>query len=343
MDSLKWIHANENLVEIRELISIDEADIQIDIRSSSGLIDNTWSMTVSENVWLESPILEGHYIYAPGTEWGGPVTLVKHVTASRRVTVQGATWRGLLYQRRIYPPAGEGYRVYTNTEANALISAIVGQSYGAIFVVSDEDTGVTVSAQFRYQSYAQGLQTVLADAGLRLNIVFDNTIPAAVLSAEPVDTLTDAVEISQDYGINFTSEIGNVELANHCLALGQGELAERTVLEVYRVGSNYYTMRPQSLPVTALRTVLLDYGSAESTDELLKSAIDRLEQTAPKQSITINEMPLGVEMSLGDQLNVKDRLTGLEAVSEVTQKILTIKQGKTAIDTQISVLYIKSA
>lgn len=343
MDSLKWIHADENLAEIRELISIDEADIQIDIRSSAGLIDNTWSMTVSENVWSEAPILEGHYIYAPGTEWGGPVTLVKHVTASRRVTLQGPTWRGLLYQRRIYPPAGEGYRVYTNIDANDLIGSVVGQSYGPIFIFSGEESGVSLSAQFRYQSYAQGLQTVLADAGLRLNIIFDNTIPAAVLSAEPVNTLTDAVEISQDYGINFTSEIGNVEFANHCLALGSGELAERTVLEVYRVGDKYYTMRPQSLPTEALRTVLLDYGSAESTDELLKSAIDRLEQTAPKQSITINELPLGVEMSLGDQLNVKDRLTGLEAVSEVTQKILTIKQGKTTIDTQISVLYIKSA
>lgn len=343
MDGLRWIHADEELTEIRELISIEEADMQVDIRSSAGLIDNTWSMTVSEKAWSEAPILEGHYIYAPGTEWGGPVTMVKHVTSSKLVTVQGPTWRGLLYQRRIYPPAGEGYRVYTNIDANDLIGSVIGQSLGAIFIFSGVSAGVNVSAQFRYQSYAQGLQTVLADAGLRLNIVFNNTIPAAMLSAEPVDQLTDAVEISQDYGLNFTSQIGNVELANHCLALGGGELAEREVLEVYRVGDKYYTMRPASLDSADVRTVLLDYGSAESTDDLLKSAIDRLEQTAPKHSITINELPLGIEMSLGDQLNVRDRLTGLEAVSEVTQKILTIKQGKTQIDTQISVLYIKSA
>ena len=48
-------------------------------------------------------------------------------------------------------------------------------------------------------------------------------------------------------------------------------------------------------------------------------------------------------MNLGDQINVRDRLTGLVALSEVTQKILTIKQGVTKIDTEISVLYIKSA
>lgn len=343
MDGLTWIHADENLAEIREIISIDEADMQTDIKSSAQLIDNTWSMTLSEKVWSEAPIREGHYIYSPGTEWGGPVTLIKHVTGKKLVTVQGPTWRGLLYQRRIYPPAGQGYRVYTNIDANELIGSVVGQTYGPIFIFSGEESGVLVSAQFRYQSYAVGLQTVLADAGLRLAIRFDNTIPAAVLSAEPVNQLSDAIEISQDYGINFTSEIGNVELANHCLALGGGELAEREVLEVYRVGDTYYTTRPASLPTDAIRTVLLDYGSAESTADLLKSAIERLQATAPKQSISINELPLNIDMQLGDQLNVRDRLTGLEALSEVTNKILTIKQGRTEIDTQISVLTIKSA
>lgn len=343
MDGLTWIHADENLAEIREIISIDEADMQTDIKSSAQLIDNTWSMTLSEKVWSEAPIREGHYIYSPGTEWGGPVTLIKHVTGKKLVTVQGPTWRGLLYQRRIYPPAGQGYRVYTNIDANDLIGSVVGQTYGPIFIFSGEESGVLVSAQFRYQSYAVGLQTVLADAGLRLAIRFDNTIPAAVLSAEPVNQLSDAIEISQDYGINFTSEIGNVELANHCLALGGGELADRQVLEVYRVGDTYYTERPASLPTDAIRTVLLDYGSAESTADLLKSAIERLQATAPKQSISINELPLNIDMQLGDQLNVRDRLTGLEALSEVTNKILTIKQGRTEIDTQISVLTIKSA
>lgn len=343
MDGLTWIHADENLEEIRELTYIDDADMQVNIKSSAQLIDNTWSITVSEAVWSESPIREGHYIYAPGTEWGGPVTMIKHVTQSKRVTLQGPTWRGLLYQRRIYPPAGQGYRVYTNVDATDLIGAVVGQSYGPIFVFSGTMTGVLVSAQFRYQSYAVGLQTVLADYGLRLNIVFDNTIPAAILSASPVDQLSEEIEISQDYGINFTSEIGNVELANHCLALGSGELAERTVLNVYRVGENYYTERPASLPASAVRTVLLDYGSAETETELMNSALERLQATAPKQSISINELNLDIDMRLGDQLNVRDRLTGLEALSEVTNKILTIKQGRTQIDTQISILTIKNA
>ena len=343
MDSLTWIHADENLAELRQLVTIDEADMQIDIKSSAGLIDNTWSMTVSEKVWSEAPILEGHYIYSPRSEWGGPVTVVKHVTGTKRVTVQGPTWRGLLYQRRIYPPAGEGYRRITNVDVNDLIYQVVGNTFGTLFAFVTTPLGVTTSAQFRYQSYAQGLQTVLADVGTRLNVDFENVIPAVVLSAEPVRRLANTVEISQDYGINFTSEIGNIELANHCLALGSGELADRTILNVYRVGDTYYTEQPASLADEDVRTVLLDYGNAEDDSELLSSAINRLKETAPKQSISINEVGLNVTMNLGDQINVRDRLTGLEALSEVTQKILTIKQGQTKIDTQISILTIKSA
>ena len=160
MDSLTWIHADENLDEIQELISIDEADMQIDIRSSAALIDNTWSMTVSEKIWGEAPILEGHYVYSPRTEWGGPVTAIKHVTRTKQVTVSGPTWRGLLYQRRIYPPAGEGYRVFTNIDANQLIYEVVGDSFGNLFSFVQTPAGVNISAQFRYQSYAQALQTL---------------------------------------------------------------------------------------------------------------------------------------------------------------------------------------
>ena len=344
MDGLRWIHADSDLNELRELTLIDDADMQVDIKPGAALIDNTWSITVSEKVWSEEPIREGHYIYAPGTEWGGPVTVIKHVTASQQVTVQGPTWRGMLYQRRIIPPAGQGYLVITDEDAAYIPGDIIGQSMGEIFAFGGEETGVLVSAKYRYQSYAVGIQTVLADAGFRLDIVFDNATeyPCAILSAKPINTLDD-IEISQDYGINFTSEIGNIELANHCLALGSGELAERTVINLYRVGDVYYTERPAELPVEDVRTVLLDYGSSEDEDELLRAARQRLSETGPKQSIQINELPLDVEMNLGDQINVRDRLTGLVALSEVTQKILTIKQGVTKIDTEISILSVKSA
>lgn len=336
MDRVTWIHADDNLAELRVLELITGADMQTDISADAQLIDNTWSMTLPEAVWAENPIREGHHIYAAGTEWGGPVTMIRHQTAEGTITLQGPTWRGLLHQKRIIPPAGEGYLVFTNTDANAMIRQVVNSSFGSLITTTDADAGVLVSASFRYQTMAQGLQKALHSVGMRLDVTFDQAMPGVVLSAQPVDDWTDIVEISQDYSVDFTSQIGNVELANHCLALGSGELADRMVLNVYRVGQNYYLNRPESLSEAEVRTVLLDYPNAEDEEDLLKNAVDRLQEAAPAQSITVDQLRIDVSAELGDMIPVRDRLTGLVAVSEISNKILSIQDGVTTVSVKVA-------
>jgi len=332
-----WIHADADRRELRALPYIAAGDMQISVDPSAQLIDNTWSVTLPEDVWAAQPILEGHFVYCPGTEWGGPVTLIRHSTAEGSVTLRGPTWRGLLFQRRISPPAGEAYLVLTE-EANALIRAVVGTSFGSLFTVSTADTGVTVSAKYRYQTMAQGLQGSLDAVGLRLAVAYDAAAKTARLSAEPISDLTGTVEISQDYDVDFTSQLGNEELANHCLILGGGELAERTVLNLYRVGDTVYTERPETLEPEDMRTVLLDYPNAESESQLIRSGVDRLLQTGPVQSLTVDELRLGVDLLPGDRIPVRDRLTGLSAVSQVSGKILTIQDGFVRVSATVSVL-----
>ena len=342
MEGMTWIHANALRQEQRTLRLIGQADMQIDISPAAKLIDNTWSMTIPEDVWSENPIREGHYVYAPGTEWGGPVTLIRHVTREGKVTLQGPTWRGLLHQRRICPPEGLAY-LEISEEANATIADVLGEDFGGLFVVSTADTGVTVTAQFRYQSVAGGLQNALRSAGMRLDVKYDYTAGGVLLSAQPISDLASTVEISQDYGVNFTSAIGNVELANHCLALGSGELTERMVINLYRVGMLYYTERPEEIPESAVRTVLLDYPNAETAGDLIKTAAERLRDCGPQQSLDVDELLLDIDAQLGDQIPVRDRLTGLQATSEILSKILTISGGGTSITAKVGVLTIAAA
>lgn len=342
MDDLTtWIHADQNLTELRVLSLIQQADMQNDISQGAGLIDNTWSITIPQRVWEESPILQGHYVYCPGTEWGGPVALVKHQSAAKLITLQGPTWRGLLHQKRIQPPAGAPYFVVDELEANEAIDFVLGGAFGSLFAVSTENTGVYVSASYRYQSMAQGLQNTLRQYGLRLNVVFDNVAGHVLLSAQPAGSLADQVEISQDYGVDFVSSIGNVELANHCLALGSGELAERMVVNVYRTENGYTTTMPSTWTEAQIRTVLLDYPNAETEAELIKSAIERLEAVAQQQGIQVNQITLSVEAQLGDRLAVRDRVTGLEAQAEVTNKILNIAGGRVKVQMNVDTVSLE--
>ena len=339
MDGMIWIHADEHLQEIRELSIFQGADMQIDVTPGAALIDNTFSITLPESVWAESPIQQGHFVYAPGTEWGGPVTYVKHATDTRLITLQGPTWRGLMHQKRIMPPAGAGYLVLENVDGNELIRQVLGNSMGALFRVAEGAAGKTLSASFRYQSMAAGLQNALRGAGMRLQVTFDNTIPAVLLSAQIVADLSATVEISQDYGVNFVSALGNVEEANHCLALGQGELENRMVVNVWRVGNTYYTERPATLEEKDVRTVLLDYPNAETEAELTTAALKRLQERAPAQSIQVNEALLDISSAdLGDKIAVRDRVTGLYAKPEIVGKILNIAGGRTKIEMTVDVI-----
>jgi len=336
MDSMMFIHADENRDEINALLEIEQADIEINIEAGSAYIDNTWSITIPESVWEQHPIQEGHYVYIPGTEWGGMATLVVHSTESRSVTVQGPTFRGILHQKALIPPAGEGYLVITDVDANELIRQAVGGRFGSLVHVTDDVYGKTVSASWRYQTVATGLQTVLRDADLRLNVTYDNQRKSIVLSAGRVNDLSDQVDISQDYGVDFTSSSGNVETYNHCLALGQGELAERMVVNVYRYNGAYYTAMPSGMTEKDVRTIVLDYPNAETESDLIKSAVDRLKAYAPESSVSIDEINLvDVEAELGDLLGVRDRLTGMSAQSAITRKILTIQAGVLTITTKV--------
>lgn len=331
MDRLTWIHADENMREIRELFFISGADMQVQITPGAGLIDNTWSMTLAEDVWALSPIHENHFIYAPGTEWGGPVKLVRHATDGKTVTIQGPTWRGLLHQRFIQPPTGQAYMVLEGVDANAAISQVLGNSFGNLFSVEQSPAGVKITASFRYQSVAAGLQAVFRDALLRLDVRMDQAAGSCVLSAKRVQDLSRVIEISQDYNINFISQSGSIEWANHCLALGSGELENRMVRNIYYFNGHYFMDRPEALPLDELRTVKLDYPSAETEDDLIKAAIQRLEERIPVKSIQVDEMKIDIPGEMGDKIGARDRLLNMSAKAEIVKKILNIAAGRTNI------------
>lgn len=342
MDRMMWIHADENLDELREVRYILQGDMEINTASDAKLVDNSWSVTLSESEWNRNPVRIGHYIYSPGTEWGGPCTFVKHETAYKKVTLRGPTWRGLLFQRRIEPEAGDAYLVYDTVDANLMIADLIGDAFGGIFEVTDERAGTDVSASFRYQSLAAGISNTLRTVGLRLALTFDNVHRKVLTAAvQGGGMAAEAVELSQDYGVQFTSELGNLETANHCLALGSGELTERLVRSVYRDrDGTITTTRPAWLTDGLLRTVLLDYPNAEDEAELIKTATERLTECSDGRSFEIDTKQAGLELELGDRVAIRDRMTGLKATAEVRRRILTIADGRSKITDGVTTISV---
>ena len=181
MMAMRWIHANGSREDVRELRDILSADMQVKIAAGAEMVDNTWSVTIPESAWNAAPVEIGHYLYSPGTEWGGPVTLVTHSTGDKTVTLQGPTWRGLLFRKLIYPAAGEDYYEITDADANAALATLIGSRFGSLMAVSSAVSGVEVSGRWRYATLAEAIDGMFRAYNLRLDIAYDDVNGYAVL------------------------------------------------------------------------------------------------------------------------------------------------------------------
>lgn len=318
---MELIHAKANIEEIQSLTEFDQYE------AVSGLgfkyADNDFELQVEEAVWEKYPMIKGHYLYEVGTEWGGMVEDVNHVGTT--VKVGGPTWRGMLARKIISPPAGQAYKAITAMEANQAIAALVGTSLGPLFAVSTADSGMTVSGSFRYTNLLAAIHSMLQQYGARLEIIFDGThvVLSAVSSVDYTDT-----ELSQEYEAPLESSVAYGEAYNHVIALGRGELAEREVVELWRLDDGTITTTTQPAGANDKQFVL-DYPNAESLEELTSSATDKLIESSPIESIGINLDEIEIDFKLGDVVGGRDKVTGLTISKPITKKILKIdKNGR---------------
>lgn len=310
---MELIHADHNRTEVQSIVEVKIWDLVSGL--SHEYKANNWQLSVPKEVWTQIPIVKGNYLYEPGTEWGGRVEGVKSQT--EEIILTGPTWRGLLSRKVISPPAGQAYKVITSMDANAAIAELISNSFGELVKVKSEIAGVNVSGQFRYANLLGAIHTMLNQYGLRLSVeYFDRTV---WLSAEPIQDLSDESELSQDYSVDIDAEENEAEAYNHVIALGQGELVSREVIELYRNESGTITSTPLPAGIED-KQVVLDFPNAESTEELIKSATEKLIAHTPIKKIGLR-ISEDLELNLGDLVGGRDYVTGLAIVQPVTQII----------------------
>ena len=121
-----------------------------------GDFENSFLVTCLRREWKS--IEEKSRVYIPGTEYGGQYKHLDTDTDIGTVGVGGFTWRGMMQNRVIEPPAGQDYATDSG-DLNEVIGARVSAMFPGLFVGSSVRTGVTVSYQYkRYTTLYQGLK-----------------------------------------------------------------------------------------------------------------------------------------------------------------------------------------
>lgn len=290
--------------------------------------ENDFQIKLTYASW-DDRLTIGARVYVPGTEFGGIIKKISSATNTGNIFLDGFSWRGYLAHRIIRPASGQDYRVVSG-ELNAIISELVDIPY---FVVSGFNTGVTVSNyQFnRYVTVLEGIESMLASVGYRLNIKYIQTQTGGYVSigAVPAGQYGDTVEYSQDSLIDFSSTDDQMGV-NHLVCLGTGELKDRIVIDLYADEEGNIS---ESQTITGIDEITEVYdNSGAERETLLESGKDRLKELLNKKSFTSEIKEVRNELFIGDIVTGSDYITGNTVTKPIVQKLVKRENGNLSID-----------
>lgn len=328
-DPRQLILADQNLRDIKPVM---DADIDIAIGSD----ENDYEVKIRRDRWDERYVY-GNIFYIKNTEFGGIIGRKKTNTAEDTISLYGRTWRGMLDKKIIRPPSGQDYRKVSG-ELNMVLNTIVTEQFGDYFVVSQNDTGVSVTNyQFdRYCTLSAGIVKMLKSVGYKLHIEYiqqERGQPGYVeLSAVQIVDYSERIELSQDSRLNFVfNETKNG--VNHLICLGKGELQERQVVDLY-VGKSGSIGKTQYY--TWIQEVAETYEDTSSeSDELEEKGREKLQELMDSTSFSMDVESLGIEVEIGDIIGGRDYVTGMYAAKPIAKKIYKVSGGTASLEYEI--------
>lgn len=305
--------------DLRELSAVRDANLTVDLNGN-----RDFSLQIARSYWRPD-LTFSSLIYIPGTEYGGIIGEVLTDTTLDYVELKGLSWRGRLAKKIIEPPAGLDYKVVSG-ELHAVMKELIEPEFDGLFVVSAEDTGVTVSSyQFdRYCTLLDGLNKMLKSKGYRLQLSFrrEQNEPGYIyIEAVPITDYSNRIELSRDCKLNYTMD-DKRDGVNHLIVTGKGELQDRNILHLYvqengEIGTEQY--------YTGIREITEVYeNTSTETEELMSAAEDRLRSLAGKKTFKMDVAKLGMDVGIGDIVGGRDYLTGMYMAKQVANIVYEI-------------------
>ena len=263
--------------------------------------------------------------YIKDEEYGGIVDNVKVDTEKSKVYYSGRSWRGILEKKVIRPDTGKDYLVVSG-DANDILALLIRRcDLVDLFAVPGTSSGIQISNyQFpRYVDAYSGIVKMLSSVGAKLKIVYNDKDSCVNISAVQIEDLSKKYEYSDDYGMKIIIEkkTGGV---NHLICLGAGDLAARTVIDLYVDKTGEITEKQSYFGEYEIAETY-DYGNSESVAELKEKGIEHLKELKSSDSVSASFSKLDVD--IGDIVGGRNRATGILLKEQVTQEIVKIKNG----------------
>lgn len=316
-----------------ELILVDEKNIDIGEFTGDVDFETGDDSTLNDFEIISSKIKEGYSIYSHGSEFGGIIEYFKSTSEAEEQTWKGHTWRGLLMQDIIEPPAGSDYKIVSG-EANKVIRELLSNVLGGFFIVPDVNSGLIIQ-KHQFQLYCKvgtGIMDMLQQYGYRLWIHAEKEVGEQFkVYAEAVKCTRVEGEYNSDSSVKMRF-INDKMGINHLVCMGKGELQNRQRVDLY-VQADGSIGKTKYFNGFYERKAYYDYGSAESLDDLEKNGIKRLKELKKGMSLEM-DIP-DQDYEIGDLILGRDRRHGLFIEKAIIGKILRRTGGVETIEYKV--------
>lgn len=259
----------------------------------------------------------GDFVLAPGTEVGGIVDEVTVDTTGDSPTLKftGRTWRGILATRIIRPDKGQDYLTISGTAEECVASILARQGLDGVFAVSGS-SGVKIEKyQFaRYVDSHTGLTSMLASVGLRMGV--SKAKGKCSIECVPVKSIDKGVD---ENFVTYVMSL-NKRPVNHLVCLGEGELKDRVVVDLYADADGKVSTTQTFTGIDEVS----DVYDSNNEDEagITEAGTEKLaDMQADATSVKLT-LPDDLDASLGDIVECRSVELGLTASSEIATIIV---------------------
>lgn len=249
-------------------------------------------------------------VFVEDTEYGGIIDGSVIDIANDTITYTGRTWRGMLSDHIIEPPAGQDYLIVSGNLATSLRLLPMGDW---IEVGDTEYSGGTFQFD-RYVTTFDGATKLLkaADDSLRMSLTYNSERGTVLLEVVPARDLTELLEVSQDYGDRVRLKITRDGKTPRCLiCLGQGELHAREVIKLY--ADEDWNITTTAIP-DAYPVETYDFSSSTALEADGRKHYAEIIANHEQIEVDIN----GLDARLSDIIAGKDQLTGEVVTAEIS-------------------------
>ena len=273
---------------------------------------------------------EDGLVYIEGTEYGGIIDAVEVYTAEKTINYKGRTWHGMLNTKIIQPDSGAAYYTVSG-DANTILGTLITRlGLNGLFTASSASSGFTISPYSfkRYTGGYDGIIDMLQTVGAKLHIEWLNGV-VQLSAVAAVDYGED--DLSSDHIALHIQKTYNP--VNHLICLGQGELAQRTVVHLY-CDANGNISTTQTFTGMEEVANVFDFPNAESAEELQKEGKKKLKELNNSDEIEVS-LDDAYEFDVGDKITADDNITGITVSSRVLKKIVTIDRNQFLINYKV--------